>query len=97
MSTVEGRQKVWRTRTSTHPVRHRTQAPGVDRCRSAFRMGGPISPRQNPAYCPSSAHLLYPQGHMLGAEYCVLMLRGAKNPLGGAPTFCRRRSHLRSP
>jgi hypothetical protein len=45
---VVGRQKVWRT--STHPVRSRTQSRGVVRCRSVFRRGGSNSPTQNPAY-----------------------------------------------
>jgi hypothetical protein len=50
----QGRQKVWRT--STHPVRSRIQSQGVVRCHFVFRIGESISPTQNPAYSPPSAH-----------------------------------------
>ncbi len=43
-------------RTSTHPVRSRSQSLGVIGCRFVFRTGRVISPIQNPAYAPSSAH-----------------------------------------
>ena len=49
-----GRQKI--LRTSTHLVRSRFQSLSVVRCRSVFRIAGAISPIQNPAYAPSSAH-----------------------------------------
>jgi len=45
-------------RTSTHPVRSRTQSDGVVRCRFVFKVGGSNSPTQNPAYSPPSAHLI---------------------------------------
>jgi hypothetical protein len=53
-----GKTEVWRT--STHPVRSRIESQGVIRCHSVFRIGESMSPTQNPAYAPSSAHLLYP-------------------------------------
>src|SRR5438132_4431113 len=49
-----GRQKI--LRTSTHLVRSRFQSLSVVRCRSVFRIAGAISPIQNPAYSPPSAH-----------------------------------------
>jgi hypothetical protein len=44
-------------RTSTHPVRSRTQSQGVVRCRFVFTRGGLNSRIQNPTYSPLSTHL----------------------------------------
>ena len=46
-------------RTSTHSVRSRPQSQGVVWCRFVFRVSGTISPIQDPAYAPLSAHNPY--------------------------------------
>lgn len=70
MSTVGwGRQKVWRT--STHPVRSRTQSRGLVTCRSIFRRGGSISPAQNPAYVRSRPTFCIPETAGCGWQIAV--------------------------
>ncbi len=64
-----GRQKVWRT--STHPVRSRTQSRGVVRCRSVFRRGGSNSPTRNPAYRRSRPTFCIPKTASCGQRIAV--------------------------
>jgi hypothetical protein len=82
MSTGVGRQKV--LRTSTHPVRSRSQSLYVIGCCFVFTTGRSISPIQNPAYSPPSAHLLYPQSRKLRAA--KLRLSFTLRVVSGRPT-----------
>jgi hypothetical protein len=72
---VVGRQKVWRT--STHPVRRRTQSRGVVRCRSVFRRGRVELPDTEPGLWPLSAYLLYPKSRESRVARCGRSFRSS--------------------
>jgi hypothetical protein len=80
-------------RTSTHPVRSRTQSEDVVRCRFVFEVGGANSPIQNPAYAPPSAHLLYPQKRQVAAADCRRRFRFSSGAtIGGVDIASRGNS-----